>query len=187
DKDGRIRASELLEAVRWAAAMLVDPDELVKGGDTLPFAAIADDTLRAAAKRICANLGLPEARSISLENVAHAHEGLAGTRLNGDGVVIVESADDESTGIVIREVGECMGTVMDRSGKPGIDQAKTDAFFEACAASDDWHRKAEADRARVLPLGDATAAAGAAGRALRERLDDYLSRCRVAALGPPTD
>src|SRR5262249_54766454 len=88
DHDGRIRANELLEAVRWAASMLVDPNELAKGGDALAFSAIADDTLRAAAKRICANLGLGEASSISLENVAHAHESLAGTTLNGDGVVI---------------------------------------------------------------------------------------------------
>ena len=97
DKDGRIRAHELLAAVRWACAMLTDPDELVKGGESLAFSAIADDTLRAAAKRICGNLGLAEARSISLENVAHTQESLAGTTLNGDGVVIVESADDKPT------------------------------------------------------------------------------------------
>src|SRR4029077_17582873 len=78
DKDGRIRAKELLDAVRWACAMLVDPDEIVKGGDTLAFSAIAHPPLQAPARRICTNLGLHEASSISLENVARAHESVAG-------------------------------------------------------------------------------------------------------------
>src|ERR1043165_4655379 len=30
DKDGRIRAPELLAAVKWAVTMLKDPDELIK-------------------------------------------------------------------------------------------------------------------------------------------------------------
>src|ERR1041385_7141997 len=51
DKDGRIRALELMDAIRWAGGMLTDPDELVRGGDTIAFTAIADPTLRASAKR----------------------------------------------------------------------------------------------------------------------------------------
>src|SRR5215472_2444157 len=66
DKDNRIRAFELIAAIQWAGSMLADPDELVRGGDTLAFSAIADPTLRAAAKRICANLGNPEASSVTL-------------------------------------------------------------------------------------------------------------------------
>ena len=33
DKDGRIRAPELIAAVQWAGSMLKDPDELVRGGE----------------------------------------------------------------------------------------------------------------------------------------------------------
>src|SRR5262245_50648122 len=66
DHDGRIRAAELMAAIRWAGAMLTDPEELVRGGDSLAFTAIADATLRASAKRICANLGNPEASAVTL-------------------------------------------------------------------------------------------------------------------------
>src|SRR5262245_18101310 len=109
--------------------------------------------------RICANLSKVEASAITLADVADADKVFAGTLFNGDGVIIVESADDEATQRVIREIGEFMGTVPDRSGKAGIDQEKTTAFFAECEAFDRWQRKADAERALVLPLGDATAAA----------------------------
>ena len=184
DKDGRIRASELIEAVRWAGSMLADPDELVRGGDGLALSAIADPTLRASAKRICANLGNAEASSVTLADVAQADKSFTGTTLNGDGVIIEESAVDEPTRHAIRDIGECMGTVLDRSGKPGIDQARTDAFFAECAAFDAWQGKAEADRARVLPIGDATAAAAGAVRAVRGKVNDYFRRSRLADYDP---
>jgi hypothetical protein len=184
DKDDRIRASELIAAIQWAGSMLADPDELVRGGDTLAFSAIADPTLRSAAKRICANLGNPEASSVTLADAVQADKSFADTTFNGDGVIIEASAADDPTRRVFREIAECMGTVPDRSGKPGIDQAKVDEFFVACTAFDGWHRAAEADRASVLPAGDATAAAADAVRAVRERADDYYRRCRLAAFDP---
>src|SRR6476646_10763135 len=40
DKDGRVRAPELIAAVKWAGGLLKDPDGLVKGSPVLPVAAI---------------------------------------------------------------------------------------------------------------------------------------------------
>src|SRR6184192_3615143 len=61
DKDGRIRAPELIAAVKWTCAMLKNPDGLVKAGDSVSFSAISDATpegkqLLASAKQICVNL-----------------------------------------------------------------------------------------------------------------------------------
>ena len=39
DNDGRVRAPELIGAIRWAASLLKSPDELVKGAQTMPLAA----------------------------------------------------------------------------------------------------------------------------------------------------
>src|SRR5262245_55204050 len=57
DKDGRVRLPEVVEAVRWTTAALVNPDDLLAGSDTIQLDAIADPALRAGAKRILANLG----------------------------------------------------------------------------------------------------------------------------------
>jgi len=44
DRDGRVRAPELIAAVKWAGSMLKDPEILVKGGDSLALEAINDST-----------------------------------------------------------------------------------------------------------------------------------------------
>jgi hypothetical protein len=184
DKDGRIRAPELVAAVKWAGAMLKSPDVLLKGGDTLEFAAIADPALLASAKEICVNLKKKDATAISLADASDANKIFADTTLNGDGVIIAESAGDETAKAVVADIIACFGSVPDRSGKPGVDQAKVDAFFAECAAFDGWNKQAEADQAKILPAGDATAAAAAAVRAIKTKVDDYFGRCRLAAFDP---
>src|SRR5437764_4756498 len=42
DKDGRIRAPEILAATRWSCAMLKDADRLLDSSPTLPLANIND-------------------------------------------------------------------------------------------------------------------------------------------------
>ena len=37
DKDGRIRAPELIAAVKWTTALLKNPDDLLKGAPALPL------------------------------------------------------------------------------------------------------------------------------------------------------
>ena len=189
DKDGRIRAPELISAVKWAGSMLKNPDDLVKGGDTVPFSAINDSTpegkqLLASAKQICTNLGKKDATGISVSDASDANKIFVNTVLNGDGVIIAESATDDATKAVINDIAACMGTLPDRSGKGGIDQAKTDAFFAECVAFDAWNKKADDDKANILPAGDATATAAAAVKAIKAKVDDFFGRCRLAAFDP---
>jgi hypothetical protein len=181
DKDGRIRAPELIAAVKWTGSMLKNPDDLVKGGDTLAISAINDGTpegkqLAASAKQILVNLGKNDATAISVADASDANKIFVNTTLNGDGVIIPESTTDEATKAVIADIIACLGSVPDRSTKPGIDQARVDAFFAECAAFDDWNKKAEADKASILPAGDATSAAAAAVRAIKAK----VSRCSIA-------
>ncbi|MFO1511367.1 MAG: hypothetical protein U1F83_00385 [Verrucomicrobiota bacterium] len=189
DKDGRIRAPELIASVKWAGSMLKNPDDLVKGGDSVAISAINDATpegkqLAASAKQILVNLGKKDATAISVADASDANKIFVNTVLNGDGVIIPETATDDATKAVINDIAACLGTVPDRSTKLGIDQAKVDAFFAECVAFDDWNKKAEADKANILPAGDATAAAAAAVRAIKAKVDDYFGRCRLAAYDP---
>ena len=101
------------------------------------------------------------------------------TKLNGDGIVLPESADDAGTTQAIADVATAMGTVADWSGKPGIDQARVDAFFDQVRAYAEWHATGQSSSVRVL--GEATAAAAEALGAVRAKIDDYFSRCRLAS------
>ena len=188
DLDGRIRAPELIAAVQWAGSLLKNPDDLITGSDSLPLAAINDASpegkqILAAARQILANLGHKEAADISVADASDGNKIFAGTLFNGDGVIIPESAGDEATRGVISAALACLGAVTDRSGQPGIDQAKADAFFAECAAFDSWMRAAEKDPA-IPAAGEGTAAAAAAVNTIKGKVDDYFGRCRLAAFDP---
>ncbi len=183
DGDKRIRANELIAAVKWAASMLKSADTLVKRSDSVALADMADATLLASAKQILVNLGKPEATAISLDDASDANKIFANTVFNGDGVIITESAKDAATKAVINDIMACFGFVNDRSGKPGIDQAKADAFFAEGAAFAAWTAKGDAS---VLPAGAGTSAAHAAVKAVKAKVDDYFGRCRLAAFDPRT-
>jgi hypothetical protein len=183
DKDGRIRVPELLAAIKWLSERLVSLDSLLEGSETLRLASVnganpEGQVLVANAKRILVNLGKGAADAITLADVTDTAKIFAETRFNGDGVVPADAADDEATRQVIADIVVAFGSETDRSGKPGVNQAKVDAFFAAGAAYLEWAGRADA---AVLPLGDKTAAAAAALSAVRAKFDDYFTRCRMAA------
>lgn len=183
DRDGRIRVPELLAAIQWLSKRLVSLDTLLAGAETLRLASINSATpegqsLLASAKRILVNLGKGASDAISLENVADTSKIFAETRFNGDSIVPADAADDAATQQVITEIIATLGAETDRSGKPGVNQAKVDAFFADAAAYLAWTQCADA---QVLPLGDKTAGAVAALAAVRGKLDDYFMRCRMSA------
>ena len=185
DKDGRIRAPELLAAVKWACACLKDPADLLKGESALPLSAIDIATpegkqLHATAKQILSNLGKKDVGSISIEDTTDTAKIFAKTNFNGDGIVTTDAADKEGLKAVMTDIMACLGSDLDRSAKAGVSQAKVDQFFADARAYSDWWRKAEG-QILVLPLGEATAAASAVVKAVKHKVDDYFARCRTAA------
>src|SRR5215475_6962271 len=185
DHDGRIRVPELIAAAKWATGLLKNPNDLLWGSPALSLGTINDETpegqqLLSSAKQILANLGKPQATSITLEEASDTAKIFADTYFNGDGIIPSEAAGNDATKAVIDDVGTCMGTGTDRSGKPGVDQAKVDAFFAEASAYSDWWKKSEDDRS-ILPLGEATAGAAVAARAVKAKVDDFFARCRLVA------
>ena len=184
DGDGRIRPPEVLAAVDFAGRVLKNAADLKKRAKKLPLSAIDDEDeegkrLLASAKHILENLGKPDAKSITFEDVLDTKKIFEQTKFNGDGVVPADSADEPSVRAAIEDVMKVAGSVEDRSGKPGVTKEKVDAFFEQAKLVDEWWKKA--DEAGVMPLGDATHAAFDAFEAVRAKIDDYFVRCRLAA------
>ena len=186
DKDGRIRAPEILAIVKWACSMVKNPDDLLRSADSIELSSINDATpegrqLLASARQILVNLGRKDASSISVNDASDTTTIFAQTKFNGDGIIPADSAGEDATKAVINDIIACLGAETDRSGKPGISQAKADQFFADALAHSEWARQAEADAAKILPLGDKTADAIAAFHAVRAKVDDYFARCRLAA------
>jgi hypothetical protein len=191
DKDGRVRAGELIAAVNFACANLKNPEDLLKGEAALPLVAINDatpegKTLLSAARQILANVGKPDAATLAADDLADPVKIFAGSPFNGDGVITELSAGaDDKTKADIQAIVTCMGGVPDRAGPLGVDQEKLDAFFTEARAFADWRAEARARAATVLPLGaEDTAAAFAAVSAIKHKVDDYFARCRLVAFDP---
>ncbi len=192
DHDGRVRVPELLAAVKWACASLKDPAQLLKSSPELPLAAINDATpegmsLLASARQVLINLGKPDASSISVGDTADTVKIFSETVFNGDGVVQAGCAKEPETKRVIEEIIATYGHADDRSGKPGVTKEKLDAFFTELHAFNDWWTTGEdvsKPGSGALPLGEATTAAFAAFREVKGKINDWFTRCRLAAFDP---
>jgi hypothetical protein len=185
DKDGRIRAPEIIAAAQWTTGLLKNPDDLIQGLPSLPLASINDATpdgkmILASARQILINLGKPGATAIELAEATDTVKIFAATTFNGDGIITADATGADATQAVIADIMACMGIETDRSGKPGVSQPKVDQFFAEAQAHSDWWKRSEGDQT-ILPLGEDTAAAAGAVNAVKAKVNDFFARCRLAA------
>lgn len=189
DHDGRIRASEILETIRWLNLVLKDPEILAGDGEDLPLAAIAEETpegrrVLASARRILTSRGKETADTVTVEDATDTEHVFDQTDFNGDGVIPASAAADSATAQVIEDLIAIYGPVEDRSGKPGIDQERADRFAGEIESFRSWWEAARTDPA-ILPLGDQTHAAFLALQTVEDKVTDYFERCRLSAFSAP--
>ncbi len=188
DGDGRVRVPEVLGAIRFCAARLDDVGLLLDGADELALSALREDTAEGraalgAARHVLAQLGRADAGAVRAADVADTTKVFERTLFNGDGVVPPEAASDLETRQALLDVIATVGAATDRSGRPGVDRARVEEFFDEVAAHTAWRAKGESSP-EVMFLGERTAAAHAAVQAVRAKVDDFFVRCALAAMEP---
>ncbi len=181
DKDGRIHVDDILAAVKWVCATFKDPGDVLTSATEVRFDALASAEIVATAKRMLVDLGKTGA-SITFEDVAAITKVFIDTRLNGDGVVHPESTPDVELSKVIADGVASVGSLPDRSGKPGLDLARADDFFAEVDKRNAWLVRGK----QIAPeaLGAGTTAAADALVAVRAKVEDYFTRSKVAAFDP---
>lgn len=185
DHDGRIRAPDLIAAVKWAAALLNDPDDFLKGLVELPLSAInvsveEGKRVHDAAKTVLAGLGKPDASSISVADSEAAVKAFQGMAFNGDGIISPESAHTPAQRQVLLDVLDTVGGSIDKSGKLGVTAEQVKAFFDAVYQYVTWLTRSEADFT-LMPLKGDTVLAFEKMKAVRIKIDDYFARCQLVA------
>jgi len=187
DHDGHIRATEIIAAVQWAGGLLKDADLLAAGPQVLPLSAISEETeegrnLLGAAHHILQSLGKPDAEVISAEDTADTQKLIVGMRFNGDGILPPQSVEDAELKAVVEDIMACCGAQPDRSGEQGISAEIAQQFFAQAEAYATWWQSAQGGE--VWFLGEDTLAAAEAYRAVRAKVEDYFTRCRMAEYDP---
>ncbi len=185
DHDGHIRVPEIIAAVEWVSSVLKNPGDLTSGSEALQLSAIDDSTpegaaLLASARQILLNIGKKDEEAITVEDTADLNRIFASTRFNGDGIIPATAASDAETRAVIEDMMKCVGSVQDRSGLPGVSAELIEQFFTEAKAYSEWWQDAERDATSILPLGENTEAAKAAFDAVKAKIDDYFTRCKLA-------
>lgn len=188
DHDGHVRATEIIAAVKWAGALLKDAGLLTRGMTALPLSAIndADEEGRhilAAARHILRSLGKPEAETISAEDTLDTQKLVNGMRFNGDGIVPPQAVEDADVRAVLEDIMKCCGSLPDRGGAQGISAEIADQFFAQGEKYFSWWNQAEGD-ANIWFLGEDTLAALGFYHAVQTKVEDYFTRCSMAAYDP---
>ena len=187
DRDGRIRVPEVQAAVRWAVAQVRAPDCLLQGANGLPLAALREDTEEGKANLACAGRilqfhGRPTASHLSVDDVTAFRHRPDGIDLRGDGVILPAAGETEPVRQALADLVAVTGGQPNAAGTRGVTReqvARCQADFRAWQA---W--QAAGAGSGVRPAGEATPAVAAAVGAVRGKIDDYFSRCRLAAFDP---
>ena len=185
DADAHVHANEVLSAIAWAGGLLRNSDLLVKGSDSVALADINDGgeegrQVLVSAQYILKCLGKADATEISLADMADIEKFVASLEFNGDGVIHTGQIADAETRKTVEDIIKYRGSVPDLSGNAGIDQEISDAFFAEVAAYSDWQASGNTD-GDIRFLGENTQAAADAFHAIRDKVNDYFTRCQLAA------
>lgn len=180
DNDGRIRAPELLEAIRWADERLASLETVLEGRDGLRVADLQAPKLKESLAALLEAMERPADGAITVAETLDATQVLDRQPFNGDGVVPVASAEDPQLASTIQAILDTVGGTKDRGGEQGIDRAAVERFYTELAAFRAWRNQAATAEDDLVPLGDGTAAAVEAYVAVRAKVDDWFTRCALA-------
>lgn len=185
DADAHVHANEVLSAIAWTGGLLKNSDLLVKGSVSVALADIDDNSeegrqVLISAQYILKCLGKADATEISLADMADIEKFVASLEFNGDGVIHTGQIADAGTRKTVEDIIKYRGSVPDLSGNAGINQEISDAFFAEVAAYSDWQSSGNTD-GDIRFLGENTQAAADAFHAIRDKVNDYFTRCQLAA------
>lgn len=191
DNDGHIKVIEMLAAIKWIGSIINNPDDLMKQDAVFPLSAINENNaegkvLMASAKNILKNLGRPDAATLTVEETSDRVKIFNGTAFNGDGIITEDSCPTDELKNLLKDIIACMGSLIDRGGKDGIDTESLTKFLEACTAYSEWYQKAENNKTLILPFNEHTELSYQAYLAVKAKVDDYFLRCRLAAFDVET-
>ena len=180
EKDGKIMVNEVVQAAQWLTSVIKDKDSILNGDSVLKLDNIDTSTaagkgLHNSARQILKNLGIDK-DEISIADASDSKAIFAGTKLNGDGIITALSTSDDAQKQIIADIIATVGSMEDRSGEKGVNAELIEKFYASCA---DW--AAWKSSAPVMPYGERTAAAFDAYNALKDKMNDYFTRCRLVA------
>lgn len=183
EKDGKIMVKEVVQAAEWLTSVIKDKDSILKGDtvlslDNIDTSSEAGKKLYGSARQILKNLGIDK-NEISLADASDTKAIFAGTGFNGDGVITALSAGSDAQKQTIADIISTVGGAEDRSGEKGVNADLIEKFYAACSDYAAWK-----EAVPELPYGESTGAAYSAYNAVKDKVNDFFTRCHLMAFSP---
>jgi hypothetical protein len=191
DGDGRIRAADVKQAIRWLFDRLDSTAAVNERSKVLRLSAIdtseeEGQRIHWSATKMLGRLGRSEDGEIQLDEIRQFKAQVEGMPVSDAGVVLPEAADEENVRQFIRDILATVGGTPHPGGKQGVGQEQLDKFVAEGRAYLEWHSQghsAEGDNASaILPFGAETETAFAVLTDLRAKVDQYFAQCSAVAL-----
>jgi hypothetical protein len=148
DGDGRVRADDVREAVRWTVSMLADWHGVTEGSDALRLRGLSEGAAghRATALALAEAIGAGDDPRLTLADLRNTEALCQCGDRDGDGVVPVDCMAPDLQAAATDILAVCPPET-DRNGKPGVTKSVLDAFararddYLAWAAAGEAHRR----------------------------------------------
>ena len=192
DQDGRLRAEEVKDGIRFLLSHLTDYSGIPAGSSRLPLTAINRETevgcrIFTSATKVLKRLESADDH-IDLAQVRVVLEEVLKGGLDEAGIVLTEAADDEKIASCMKDIISSVGGKEHYNGTMGVDRNSMERFFSQCRLYLDWLSEAgEIDgreTTEILPLGAGTAQGYAILQALAQKLTQYFLLCDIKRLNP---
>lgn len=192
DNDGRIRAEEIKDGIRFLFANLTDYAGIQPGNSSLSLAHINQHTelgkqIQASARKVLKRHGVA-LDTVNLKQVRQVKRDVLHGGLDQAGVVLAEAAGDEHTAGFIDHILTSVGGTDHPSGKLGVNRESLDAFLKESSEYLCWLREAGeigADAVTtILPLGAQTADAHGLLTSISDKLHQYFLLCDIKRINP---
>ena len=192
DGDGRLRAEEIKDAIRFLHKNLVDHSGIQENNFSLALAAINTKTdlgarIHSSALKVLSRLNItPE--SVELDQVRTVKKEVTEGGLDQAGIVLLEAAKSSELYNYIEDIIHTVGGKRHPNGQEGVDTKCLNNFMKECRHYIDWQLEAgevNGDVAtKTLPLGKKTDEGYALFRSLTKKLIQYFLLCDIKRLNP---
>ena len=192
DNDGRLRADEIKEAIRYLFENLSDRSGIVPGNNGLNLGEIniqseVGKRIHSSASKILRRMETPEA-FVTLEQVRHVKTEVLEGGLDEAGIVLPEAAKDKSIRQLIEDILGTVGGKPHPRGGQGVDETTLEMFLQQCRQYQDWLKQAtplgKPDVSEILPLGPATYEAYELFSLLENKITQFYLLCSIQRINP---
>ena len=192
DNDGRLRAEEIKDAIRFLMDNLADLSGVTPGNTRLPLKAIntgndIGQRVRTSAEKILQR-NASEENQVTLEEIRRIKSEVQNGGLDEAGIVLPEAAESPAVRQFIQDILATVGGKPHHGGSQGIDQEALEKFLAQSRQYLAWHQQAApADGSRtspILPLGEATPEAYALFSELKNKIAQFFLLCNIRQLNP---